>query len=76
MDDNEKIIAERYRLILKHEIIGNDGYTLDIEEPIVAEMLIQLGDMIDPYSIIVVNELLDKLRDYILRKRNGGANDE
>ena len=72
VDDNEKIIAERYRLTLKHEIIGDDGFTLDIEEPIVAEMLVQLGDMTNPFSIIVVNELLDKLRDYVLRKKEQG----
>ena len=69
-DSRAKISMERYRLVFTHEIIDSDGYRHNIEEPIICNYYPTSMDMAmgGRRSTIIVNEMLRKLSDYMLKQ--------
>lgn len=76
MDDNEKIIVERYRLTLKHEIIDGDGTTHELDKPLIVDMVVPIGDMFIAGTPIMINEMLDRMKNYVLEKMGRGEEHE
>ena len=69
-DDKMKIVPhERYVLTLRHEYVDEDGERHSFEDPITVEHVTLPGGrwgMIPPTSI-VINEMLDQMKRYILQ---------
>ena len=55
---------ERYKLILKHDMMLDDGTWKELDKPLAVEMC---GPDVVPGSI-VVNEMLNRLAHYMLEK--------
>lgn len=56
---------ERYRLILTHEYIDEKGAVHRLEDPICADYNI-MSDESNPPKSVIINEMMEKLRRYIL----------
>ena len=56
---------ERYRLILTHEYIDEKRVAHRLEDPICADYSIAI-DGINPPPAVIINELLEKLRRFVL----------
>ena len=56
---------ERYRLILTHEYIDENGEAHKIEDPIRTEYSIMMDEFAPPKAIIV-NEMIEKLKHFML----------
>lgn len=69
-DSRAKISMERYRLVLTHEIIDSNGCRHQIEEPIICNYYLTSMDiaMGGRRSAIIVNEMLRRLSDYMLKQ--------
>ena len=69
-DSRAKISMEQYRLVLTHEIIDSNGNRHQIEEPIICNYCPTSMDMAmgGRRSTIIVNEMLRKLSDYMLKQ--------
>ena len=61
---------ERYRTVLTHEIIDSDGSRHQIEEPIVCNYCLTRMDiaMGGRRGAVVVNEMLERLSEYLLKQ--------
>lgn len=62
---------EQYRLVLMHEIIDSDGHRHQMEEPIICnycQTSMDMAMMGERRSAIVVNEMLRRLSDYVLKQ--------
>lgn len=57
--------VERYRLILAHEYIDEKGVVHKLEEPICTDYSI-VSDGINPPPSVIINEMLERLRRFIL----------
>ena len=69
-DSKTRISMEQYRLVLTHEIIDSNGNRHQIEEPIICNYCPTSMDMAmgGRRSTIIVNEMLRKLSDYMLKQ--------
>ena len=69
-DSKTRISMEQYRLVLTHEIIDSNGNSHQIEEPIICNYCPTSMDMAmgGRRSTIIVNEMLRKLSDYMLKQ--------
>lgn len=56
---------ERYKLTLEHEYIDDDGKAHKIEDPIRTDYNI-VRDESNPPTAVIVNEMLDRLRYFML----------
>lgn len=56
---------ERYRLILTHEYIDKKGVAHKLEDPICTDYSIML-DGINPPPAVIMNEMLERLRQFML----------
>ena len=56
---------EVYTLTLTHTLVGKDGERYLMEEPIEVRQIACV-----PNSGIVINEMIDRMRDYLLSKVN------
>lgn len=56
---------ERYRLVLTHEYIDNDGKAHKLEDPICTEYNIMMDKFAPPRSVIV-NEMIERLKHFML----------
>ena len=65
-----KISMEQYRLVLTHEIIDSNGQRHQLEEPIICNYCPTSMDMVmgGRRSAIIVNEMLRRLSDYMLKQ--------
>lgn len=61
----ENMTVERYRLILAHEYIDEKNVVHKLEEPICTDYSIVSGESSPPKSVII-NEMLERLRRFIL----------
>lgn len=58
--------VERYRLILRHEYITDEGDTIRLEDPIVVQMII-VPEAIHRYSEpVIVENMVDRLKSFLL----------
>lgn len=57
-------MKERYKLILKHDMVYED-YEIELEDPITVEYWV-LGSKDTVPGPIIVNEMLRKLTNYVL----------
>ena len=57
--------VERYRLILAHEYIDEKRVVHKLEEPICTDYSI-MSDGINPPPSVIINEMLERLRRFIL----------
>ena len=62
---------EQYTLILKHEFIDSDGKHHLIDEPIFVKQIIS-QELIGCSTSIVVNDMLERMRAYLLQKVRSG----
>lgn len=69
-DSRARMSMEQYRLVLTHEIIDSNGNRHQIEEPIICNYCPTSMDMAmgGRRSTIIVNEMLRKLSDYMLKQ--------
>ena len=58
---------EQYTLILKHEFIDSDGKKHQIDEPIFVKQIISNESLAWRHSV-VVNDMLERMRAYLLMK--------
>lgn len=63
---------ERYRLTLEHEYINDNGKVYKIEDPIRTEYSVVV-DGIAPQKAIIVNEMIEKLKHFMLHSINRRA---
>lgn len=59
------MITERYRLILTHEYVDDDGEAHKIEDPICTNYAI-IRDEHTPPTPVIINEMLERLRHFML----------
>ena len=64
--DDTVIALERYTLVLHHDYVYGDR-TINLDEPISVSMVFNSTNTSIP-TVTVVNEMLDRLRDYMLDK--------
>ena len=58
--------VERYRLILRHEYITDEGDTIRLQDPIVVQMII-VPEASHRYSEpVIVEKMVDKLKSFLL----------
>ena len=70
-DSRVRASMEQYRLVLTHEIIDANGCRHQIEAPIICNFSLTRMDiamMGERRSAIVVNEMLRRLSDYMLKQ--------
>jgi len=62
---------EQYTLILKHEFIDSDGKKHTIDEPICVKQIIG-NESLAWQPSVVVNDMLERMRAYLLMKVRSG----
>lgn len=55
---------EVYKLTLEHYIVGEDGRKYNIDKPVSTQCIIWMRDGIS--APIVVNDMIEKMKDYLL----------
>ena len=58
---------ERYRLILKHEIIDEDGWAHNLEEPVVVQQIVTVEGKKYVGVPILINKMMEKMKDLLLQ---------
>ncbi len=70
----KKISYEEYRLVLTHSYIDEDGERTMLDEPVNVAQVIPLDrsrQMIPPVSVCI-NDMMDRMKQYILRRAENG----
>lgn len=67
---SEYLPIERYRIVLKHEYVGNEGKPYQIEEPLCIEYMVPHSDYLPP-STVLINEMMDRLKTAMLDRVKG-----
>lgn len=57
--------TERYRLILTHEYVDDDGEAHKIEDPICTNYTI-IRDEYTPPTPVIINEMIERLKHFLL----------
>ena len=61
------ITVERYKIILKHDMI-HDGIAIQIDQPLAIEhVMINDGHFYEPRTLLI-NKMMDELKDALLRR--------
>lgn len=65
----KKIAYEEYRLILMHTYVNEDGERMALEDPVkVIHVFPVEGNGIIPPVAVCINDMMDRMKDHILRK--------
>ena len=57
---------ERYRLILSHDMMYEDGSKVELERPITVQYVIDRRDSVP--QTVVVNELIRRMEEFVMRE--------
>lgn len=64
--DEDMIPVERYRIILKHELVeASDRMPIEIEQPMVIQYVVPFQSGVQ--RTILINNMMDQLKDQLLR---------
>ena len=59
-------MCERYRLVLSHDMIYEDGSKVELERPITAQYVFDRRDSVP--QAVVVNELIRRLEEFVMKE--------
>ena len=59
---SEKIPFERYRIILRHELIDDQGEAYKIDDPLSVDYMMLRGEKYGMPMPLLINEMMDKLK--------------
>ena len=57
---------ERYRLILSHDMMYEDGSKVELERPITVQYVIDRRDSVP--QTVVVNELIRRMEEFVMKE--------
>lgn len=69
IEEKEGLFAhEQYTLTLKHEFVDRFGRRKEISEPIKTVQIVLADDSYGIPAGMIINEMLDRMKEYILRR--------
>lgn len=68
IEEKEGFEHEQYTLTLKHEFVDRFGRRKEISEPIKAVQIVLADDRYGIPAGMIINEMLDRMKEYILRR--------
>lgn len=70
----EKISYERYRIIMRHDFIDDQGKSYEIDDPLSVDYMILRGEKYGMPMPLLINEMMDKLKKALfdLANKEGG----
>lgn len=68
IEEKEEFAHEQYTLTLKHEFVDRFGRRKEISEPIKAVQIVLADDRYGTPACMIINEMLDRMKAYILSK--------
>ena len=74
----KKIAYEEYELVLTHTYVDGNGERMVLEDPVKVTCVFPAeGNGVIPSVAVCINDMMDRMKDYILRKavRKGEDND-
>lgn len=73
LPERPKISYERYRTVLIHEFVDNDGKCIPIDPPLSVQYSIMRGENFGVPTCLLLNEMMDKLKMALIEnaERNG-----
>ena len=63
---DEKIPYERYRIIMRHDFIDDQGKSYEIDDPLCADYTILRGEKYGMPMPLLLNEMMDKLKEALI----------
>lgn len=65
----KKMAHEEYRLVLTHTYVDGGGERMALEDPVkVVRVFPVEGNRMNPPVAVCINDMMDCMKDYILRK--------
>ena len=64
----KKMAYEEYRLVLTHTYVDGGGERRALEDPVKVVHVFPYGDHTCRSAALCINDMMDRMKDYILRK--------
>ena len=69
----KKIPFERYRIIMRHEYVDDQGKSYEIDDPLSVDYMILRGEKYGMPMPLLINEMMDKLKKALIDLANKGG---